>query len=82
MIGRQGLNHITLVYRRNVVVVTQCGCIVPAHYQFQSHSVDQSQEPVAHPYLTGQKSTVMLWMRKLEPDVKENSGNGETIFAW
>ena len=30
--------------------VTQCRCIVPAHYHAQLYSVDQSREPVAHPY--------------------------------
>ena len=47
VIGRQGLTTIHKCTRTGCV--TQCRCIVPAHYHVQLHGVDQSQEPVAHP---------------------------------
>ena len=38
------LHNILYLYRQLLC------CIVPAHYYVLSNTVDQSQEPVAHPY--------------------------------
>ena len=54
--SRQGLTTIVSVPQcTSTGCVTQCCCIVPAHYHVRTmyhvrlYSVDQSQEPVAHP---------------------------------
>ena len=50
VIGRQGLNHNTLVYQHRLCYTSPLYC-TGALSRSVIYSVDQSQEPVAHPYL-------------------------------
>ena len=51
VIGRQGYTTISLC--TSTGCVTECRCIVPVHYHIRLCSVDQSQEPVVHPWEKG-----------------------------